>query len=693
MTTRLELPVAGMTCASCAVRVERSLNRLDGVEATVNYATERATVTYDPHAVSEQRLAAAVEAAGYHALLPTHPEPPPAADDGRRRLVAAAVLSVPVAAIAMLPPLQDTGWEWVAFALTTPVVLWAGLPFHRAAWRALRHGTATMDTLVSVGTLSAWAWSAAELVRGDGELYFEVAAVVTTLILAGRYLEGRAKRRAGAALRALLELGAKNVTVVEDGRRRQVPVGELVPGREFLVMPGEKVATDGVVVEGHSAIDRSLLTGEATPLEVGPGDTVTGATVNAGGTLTVRATAVGADTSLARISALVTEAQSGKADAQRLADRVSAVFVPIVILLAAGTFAGWMLTGSSASFAFEAAVAVLIVACPCALGLATPTALLVGTGRGAQLGLLIRGPEVLEQTRRATVVLLDKTGTVTQGRMTAREVRASAADETELLRLAGAVAAANDHPVSSAIAALAHRRLGELPNAADVYATPGVGVRGTVDGRTVEIRRGDAATVILVDGAPAGEIVVADAVKPNSRAAVDELRALGLTPVLVTGDGGAQARAVAAEVGIDRVVSGVLPGDKAAEVRRLQANGEVVAMVGDGVNDAPALAQADLGMAMGTGTDVAIEASDITLVTGDLRAAADAVRLARRTLTVIRGNLFWAFAYNIALIPLAMAGRLNPILAAAAMACSSLFVVSNSLRLRRFRSEREEVVE
>ncbi|HVG68201.1 MAG TPA: heavy metal translocating P-type ATPase [Gaiellales bacterium] len=691
MSTRLELPVAGMTCASCAARVERSLNRLDGVEATVNYATERATVTYDPRAVSEQRLAAAVEAAGYHALLPAHPEPP-ADDGGRRRLIAAAALSVPVAAIAMLPPLQFAGWEWVAFALTTPVVLWAGLPFHRAAWRSLRHGTATMDTLVSIGTLAAWAWSTAALVRGDGELYFEVAAVVTTLILAGRYLEGRAKRRAGAALRALLELGAKDVTVVDDGRRRRVPVDELVPGREFLVMPGEKVATDGVVVEGRSAIDRSLLTGETTPLEVGPGDSVTGATVNAGGTLTVRATAVGADTALARISGLVTEAQSGKADVQRLADRVSAVFVPIVILLSVATVAGWMLTGSSASFAFEAAVAVLIVACPCALGLATPTALLVGTGRGAQLGVLIRGPEVLEQTRRATVVLLDKTGTVTHGRMTAGEVRTSSLDEAELLRLAGAVAAANDHPVSSAIATLAHRRLGELPSAADVQATPGVGVRGTVDGRTVEIHRGDAATVILVDGALAGEIVVADTVKPTSRAAVDELRALGLTPVLVTGDGDAQARAVAAEVGVDRVVSGVLPGAKAAEVRRLQEGGEVVAMVGDGVNDAPALAQADLGMAMGTGTDVAIEASDVTLVTGDLRAAADAVRLARRTLTVIRGNLFWAFAYNVALIPLAMAGRLNPILAAAAMACSSLFVVSNSLRLRRFRSEREEVV-
>ena len=691
MSTRLELPVAGMTCASCAARVERSLNRLDGVDATVNYATERATVTYDPHAVSEQRLAAAVEAAGYHALLPAHPEPP-AGDGGRRRLIAAAALSVPVAAIAMLPPLQFAGWEWVAFALTTPVVLWAGLPFHRAAWRSLRHGTATMDTLVSIGTLAAWAWSTAALVRGNGELYFEVASVVTTLILAGRYLEGRAKRRAGAALRALLALGAKDVTVADDGRRRRAPVSELVPGSRFLVMPGEKVATDGVVVEGRSVIDQSLLTGETTPLEVGPGDSVTGATVNAGGTLIVRATAVGADTALARISGLVTEAQSGKADVQRLADRVSAVFVPIVILLSVATFAGWMLTGSSASFAFEAAVAVLIVACPCALGLATPTALLVGTGRGAQLGVLIRGPEVLEQTRRATVVLLDKTGTVTHGRMTAGEVRTSSLDEAELLRLAGAVAAANDHPVSSAIATLAHRRLGELPSAADVQATPGVGVRGTVDGRTVEIHRGDAATVILVDGALAGEIVVADTVKPTSRAAVDELRALGLTPVLVTGDGDAQARAVAAEVGVDRVVSGVLPGAKAAEVRRLQESGEVVAMVGDGVNDAPALAQADLGMAMGTGTDVAIEASDVTLVTGDLRAAADAVRLARRTLTVIRGNLFWAFAYNVALIPLAMAGRLNPILAAAAMAFSSLFVVTNSLRLRRFRSEREEVV-
>jgi Cu+-exporting ATPase len=691
MATRLELPVAGMTCASCAARVERSLNGLDGVTATVNYATERATVTYDPQAVSEQGLAAAVEAAGYHAVLPTH-APPPAGDGERRRLIAAAVLSLPVAAIAMLPPLQFANWEWVAFALTTPVVLWAGLPFHRAAWRALRHRAATMDTLVSIGTLAAWAWSTVALVRDDGEMYFEVAAVVTTLILLGRFLEHRAKRRAGAALRALLELGAKDVTVVEDGRRHRVPVGELVPGSEFLVMPGEKIATDGVVIDGRSAIDRSLLTGETTPVEVGPGDAVTGATVNAGGMLTVRASAVGADTALARISALVSEAQSGKADVQRLADRVSAVFVPIVILLAAATFAGWMLAGSSTSFAFEAAVAVLIVACPCALGLATPTALLVGTGRGAQLGVLIRGPEVLEQTRRATVVLLDKTGTITRGKMTAQEVRAGTMDERELLRLAGAVAAANDHPVSAAIAALAGRRVGELPPASDVQATPGVGVRGTVDGRTVEIRRGDAATEILIDGRLAGEIVVADTVKETSRAAVDELRALGLAPVLVTGDGDAPARAAAAEVGIDRVVSGVLPGAKAAEVRRLQESGEVVVMVGDGVNDAPALAQADLGMAMGTGTDVAIEAGDITLVTADLRAAADAVRLARRTLAVIRGNLFWAFAYNVALIPLAMAGRLNPILAAAAMAFSSLFVVTNSLRLRRFRSEREEVV-
>jgi Cu+-exporting ATPase len=691
MTNRLELPVAGMTCASCAARVERSLNELDGVTATVNYATERATVTYDPLAVSEQGIAEAVEAAGYHALLPAHGEPQ-AGDEGRRRLLLAAALSVPVAAIAMLPPLQFTGWDWVAFGLTTPVVFWAGLPFHRAAWRALRHGAATMDTLVSIGTLAAWGWSTASLLRGDGELYFEVAAVITTLILTGRFLEGRAKRRAGAALHALFELGARDVTILEDGRQRRVPVAELVPGTEFLVMPGEKVATDGVVLEGRSAIDRSMLTGEAMPVEVGAGDVVTGATINAGGTLTVRATAVGADTALARISAAVTEAQSGKADVQRLADRVSAVFVPIVITLAIATFAGWMAMGSSASLAFEAAVAVLIVACPCALGLATPTALLVGTGRGAQLGVLIRGPEVLEQTRRATVVLLDKTGTVTEGRMTAREARLGSADDSQVLRMAGAVAAANDHPVSAAIAAIARERLGDLPAATGVRATPGVGVRGTVDGRTVEIRRGDGATEILIDGLAAGRIVVADRVKPTSRAAVAELRALGLAPVLITGDGEAQARAVAAEVGIERVIAGVLPGEKAAEVRHLQHAGEVVAMVGDGINDAPALAQADLGMAMGSGTDVALEAGDVTLVTGDLRAAADAVRLARRTLGVIRGNLFWAFAYNVALIPLAMAGRLNPILAAAAMACSSLFVVSNSLRLRRFRSEREEVV-
>jgi Cu+-exporting ATPase len=581
----------------------------------------------------------------------------------------------------MVPPLRFAGWEWVSLALATPVVLWGGWPFHRAAAAGLRHGTATMDTLISVGTLAAWSWSLVVLAGSAGEeMYLEVAAVVTALILLGRWLETRAKSRAGAAMRALLELGAKEARVLRDGEEVLVPAAEVRVGDRFVVRPGDKVATDGVVESGESALDQSLLTGESVPVEVGPGAQVAGATINTYGRLVVRATHVGADTAVANIARLVAQAQAGKAPVQRLADRISAVFVPVVIALAAATLGGWLAAGESAAFAFEAAVSVLIIACPCALGLATPTALMVGTGRGAQLGIVIRGPEVLEQTRRVDTVVLDKTGTVTEGRM-----RLENGLPPDVLRLAGAVESASEHPVAQAVAGAARERFGTLPPVSEFRSLAGHGVVGVVEGRRVEIDRGG----VRIDGAEAGRLVVRDTVKPTSAEAVRELRALGLEPVLLTGDSEETARRVAAEVGIERVVAGVLPDGKEAEIGRLQAEGRVVAMVGDGINDAPALARADLGLALGTGTDVAIEASELTLVSGDLRAAGDAIRLARRTLRTIKGNLFWAFAYNVAAIPLAVAGLLNPIVAAAAMAFSSVFVVTNSLRLRRFRSGRE----
>ncbi len=707
MTTEVELAITGMTCASCANRIERKLNKLDGVTATVNYATERAKVSC-PESVSTADLLATVEAAGYAAAVPT-PEPEegdPELDALRRRLVVAAVLSVPVVAMGMVPGLMFPGSGWLSLALATPVVLWAGWPFHRAAVANARHGTTTMDTLVSLGVGAAWAWSVVALFTG-GELYLEAATVVTTFLLAGRWFEKRAKRRAGAALRALMSLGAKEVAVLRDGVEELVPAERLAVGDLFVVRPGEKIATDGVVESGSSAVDASMLTGESVPVEVGPGDAVTGATVNAGGRLVVRATRVGADTALAQMAHLVEEAQNGKAQVQRLADRVSGVFVPVVIGLALATLAGWLLAGAPASAAFTASVSVLIIACPCALGLATPTALMVGTGRGAQLGILIRGPEVLESTRRVDTVVLDKTGTVTTGRMSLVDVVvAEGESEQEVRRVAAALEAASEHPVARAVVA-AHE--GSLDPVAAFANLEGLGVRGTVGHRlvlagrprllvdqglamsdelTAAVSRSESAgrTAVAVgwDGRARGVLVVADAVKPSSAEAVHRLRGLGLTPVLLTGDNERAARAVAAEVGIDEVVAGVLPAGKVDVVKRLQGEGRVVAMVGDGVNDAAALAQADLGLALGTGTDVAIQASDLTLVRGDLVVAADAVRLARRTLATIKGNLFWAFAYNVAALPLAAAGLLNPMIAGAAMALSSVFVVSNSLRLRRF---------
>ena len=714
---RLQLEIEGMTCASCASRIERKLNKLDGVSATVNYATEAATVAFDPSVVAVDDLLRTVEAAGYHAALPDElATAPDAVAEVRTRLAVGVALTAPLVALAMVPTLQFGGWEWVALALSTPVVLWAGLGFHRAALANARHLAATMDTLISVGTLAAWTWSAIVLVAGiDAHSYFEVGAVITTLILVGRYLELRARRRSGEAIRSLLELGAKDAAVLRDGVETRVPIDELVVGDLFVVRPGEKIATDGVVVQGFSAVDASMLTGEPVPVEVAAGDEVAGATINTSGRLVVRAAKVGADTALAQIARLVADAQAGKAPIQRLVDRVAGVFVPVVLVVSAATLAGWLLLGGTASEAFTAAVAVLIIACPCALGLATPTALMVGTGRGAQLGVLIKGPEILEQTRRITTIVLDKTGTVTEGWMWVTDVVvAPGHDRSGLLRLAGSAEGASEHPIARAIAAYAFDEVGELPLVDGFTNRSGLGVEAVVEGRAVVVgkpsmlrewgldlpdqlvaalveaeRVGRTAVAAAIDGEVAGLFVVADRVKSSSAQAIRDLRALDLTPVLLTGDNERTATAVADEVGIDDVIANVLPDEKSAVISRLQAEGAVVAMVGDGVNDAPALAQADLGLAIGTGTDVAIEASDLTLVSGDLRAAADAIRLARRTLRTIKGNLFWAFAYNVAAIPLAVAGLLSPIVAAAAMALSSVFVVTNSLRLRRFRSLRE----
>ncbi|GAA3990458.1 heavy metal translocating P-type ATPase [Streptomyces marokkonensis] len=733
---RVELLIGGMTCASCAARVEKKLNRMDGVTATVNYATEKARITH-PATTRVTDLIATVVRTGYTAEEPAPPPepdetvPPEAATDDpelsalRERLVVSVLLAAPVVLLAMVPALQFDNWQWLSLTLAAPVVVWGGLPFHRAAWTNVRHGAATMDTLVSLGTLAAFGWSLWALFFGDAGMpgmrhgfdltvsradgssmiYLEAAAGVTAFLLLGRWLEARSKRRAGAALRALMELGAKDVAVLRDGREVRIPVARLAVGDRFVVRPGEKVATDGTVVEGASAVDASLLTGESVPVDVGVGDAVTGATVNAGGRLIVEATRVGADTQLARMAQLVEDAQGGKAEVQRLADRISGVFVPVVLLIAVVTFGGWLAATGDTVAAFTAAVAVLIIACPCALGLATPTALMVGTGRGAQLGILIKGPEVLESTRRVDTVVLDKTGTVTTGRTTLHGVYAAeGTDEAELLRLVGAIEHASEHPVARAIAAGAEERVGPLPGVEDFTNLPGRGVRGRVEGREVAVGRlwdalppevsrardeaerdGRTAVVVGWDGAARGVVSVADAIRESSAEAVAELRRLGLTPVLLTGDNRRVAESVARAVGIDEVIAEVLPEEKVASVERLRAEGRTVAMVGDGVNDAAALATADLGLAMGTGTDAAIEAGDLTLVRGDLRVAADAIRLSRRTLSTIKGNLVWAFGYNVAALPLAAAGMLNPMIAGAAMAFSSVFVVTNSLRLRAFR--------
>jgi Cu+-exporting ATPase len=739
----VELEIGGMTCASCAMRIEKKLNKLEGVVATVNYATEKAKVTV-PDGYDTAVLIAEVEKTGYSAALPAPKGKKNAGADGdagdadpellslRNRLIGAIVLTVPVIAMAMIPALQFTYWQWASLALAAPVIIWAAWPFHKAAWTNLKHGTATMDTLISMGTSAAFLWSLYALFFGtagtpgmthpfefalapsDGaaNIYLEVGAGVTMFILAGRYFEKRSKKQAGAALRALLELGAKEVAVLRGGVETKIPVEDLQVGDEFIVRPGEKIATDGVVVSGTSAVDASMLTGEAVPVEVAEGDTVTGATTNVGGRLVVRATRIGADTQLAQMAQLVEDAQTGKAEVQRLADRISGVFVPIVIVIAFVALGGWLGAGFPVTAAFTAAVAVLVIACPCALGLATPTALLVGTGRGAQMGVLIKGPEVLESTRKIDTVVLDKTGTVTTGKMTLVDVVVEAdTDRATLLRLAGALEDASEHPIAQAIAKGATQEIGALPTPEDFANIEGKGVQGVVEGHAVLVGResllaewsqklsrelastkaraeGEGKTVVAVgwDGRARGILVVADTVKPSSAEAIAQFKAIGLTPILLTGDNEAVARQIAAEVGIEEVIAEVLPKDKVDVVTRLQREGKIVAMIGDGVNDAPALAQADLGLAMGTGADVAIEASDITLVRGDLRSAVDAIRLSRKTLGTIKTNLFWAFAYNVAAIPVAALGMLNPMLAGAAMALSSVFVVGNSLRLRGFKS-------
>ena len=733
------LELGGMTCASCAMRVEKKLNKLPGVTATVNYATEKATINLPADILISDAIAA-VESSGYTAqeVRQEKENEPEAKDDPevelRNRLIISAALTIPVVLMAMIPALQFDYWQWLSLTLASPVVIWGALPFHRATWINLKHGNATMDTLVSMGVVAAYTWSLYALFfggagetgmkmdftllpshSGNSEIYLEVASAVTVFILLGRYFEARAKSRSSAALTALLNLGAKTVSVTNNGIEKQIPIEELTLGDNFVVRPGERIATDGIVIDGASAVDESMITGESIPIEVTQGNTVIGATLNTSGRLVVEATAIGSDTALARITNLVESAQAGKAPIQRLADRVAAVFVPIVIVLALATLVGWLLAGEEPTFAFTAAVAVLIIACPCALGLATPTALLVGTGRGAQLGILIRGPQILESTKRVNTIALDKTGTITTGKMSVQEIKMETnVNEKEFLTIAGSLENASEHPIAQAIANYAKQQV-DLLTPQEFVSTQGRGVEGLIDGKAAVIGNPDwlatqwalstdkdwvsthqnlGHTVIAVawDGEVRGLISVSDTIKSDSKTAITKFKELGLTPVLISGDNLSAAEQVAKEVGIDRVFAGVLPEDKVQIITKLQSEGNTVAMVGDGVNDAAALVQADLGMSMGSGTDVAIEASDITLTNSNLTSAATGIELARKTLGTIKGNLFWAFAYNTAAIPLAMAGLLNPMIAGAAMAFSSVFVVTNSLRLRAFTPKRVQLV-